>query len=214
MTSTCNTIESSAEIVILDDANICLRVVLPNRHRDAKCIKMSISRTASADAIITELSTLTTSSHGLARVIETLVQALVIRRRRVEIATLSLIDPEEQVYPQRVLIESMNPNELLTTALHKPASLSHTHNFVATHLEDLIVQSSPETVALFEALCVRYEYCRVLACWWLCMAILVSAIVGIVVGMATNGIDRGIAIGTGVLAVLGAVQAGLIYLVK
>jgi hypothetical protein len=62
-------------------------------------------------------------------------------------------------------------------------------------------------------LLVGYSFSRSLACVWLAFATLVAIFAGTAAGVVRHNFDIGLAVGSGVLGVLTAVQALTVYLI-
>lgn len=99
---------------------------------------------------------------------------------------------------------------LLTDAFHRPFLLHNHGSFVGRHLS--FTSEVPGDAESREALLVDTIFSTRFACIWLAIAIFASIVAGIVTGAMNKSLLNGLGFGSGVLAMLTAIQGLLVWL--
>ena len=117
-----------------------------------------------------------------------------------------MVDLEEQIVDPIVYIKDSECSESLTHAFHHPAQLRSASNFVLDHLEGIVGDNRLAWTVPRQALCLRKVFSRKAAFVWFCIALALSAETGLGAGLAKRDLGLGFAVGTGMLAILAAIQ--------
>jgi uncharacterized membrane-anchored protein len=118
---------------------------------------------------------------------------------------------EEQTENPTVYIEHTECSKPLTDAFHHPMQLRSASNFILDHLEGIVSDDHLPWTVPRQALYLGKSFSRAAAFFWFCVALVFSAGTGIGVGFAICDLRLGFAVGTGMLAVLAALQGALYW---
>jgi hypothetical protein len=118
---------------------------------------------------------------------------------------------EEQTGNPTVYIEHSECNKPLTDAFHRPMQLRSASSFVLDHLKGIVGGDQLPWTVPRQALCLGKSFNGKAAFLWSCVALVSSAGAGVGVGLAIRDLRLGFAVGTGMLAVLAALQGALYW---
>jgi uncharacterized membrane-anchored protein len=113
-----------------------------------------------------------------------------------------------------VYIKHSECSEPLTHAFHHPEQLRLASNFVLDHLEGIVGDNRLAWTVPRQALCLGKVFSRTAAFVWFCIVLALSAGTGVGSGLAKRDLGLGFAVGTGMLAVLAALQGVLFWQIK
>jgi hypothetical protein len=119
---------------------------------------------------------------------------------------------ESQSLPCKVFIESRESMEISTEAFHCPEILSSVTDFAEWNAAYRLDVSSPSFDGPKKALLIGRRFNKTAACMWLLLALLVSVAAGVEVGVVCRDVNLGMSIGTGILALLTAVEGLVMWL--
>lgn len=120
------------------------------------------------------------------------------------------MDHESQNYPQPVSVSSADHNALLSDGFVKPEGFLGHPSVISRHASFAV--NDTETVdGDLKAILIGPVFSPAMACFWLGLAIMVSAAGGIGVGIVRHSIVNGVGFGSGLLAMLTAIQALVIW---
>jgi hypothetical protein len=115
-------------------------------------------------------------------------------------------------FPCRVFIESRESMEIFTEAFHRPEILSSVMDFAERYVTCRLDVSSPFTDDPEKALLIGRRFNKTAACVWFLLALLISVAAGVEVGVVYGDINLGMSVGTGILALLTAVEGLVMWL--
>lgn len=122
-------------------------------------------------------------------------------------------DPETQDYPRAVIIKSREPLPELTKAFHNPALLNGTGTALLRDNEHMNVALGRNKIdGRYHAILIKTEASRWLIVAGVLGSIVVSAVIGFVVGYFTGNGELGVAASAAAIAVLTFIQGCLVFL--
>uniref|UniRef100_A0A0B7K525 Uncharacterized protein n=2 Tax=Bionectria ochroleuca TaxID=29856 RepID=A0A0B7K525_BIOOC len=167
--------------------------------------------------VFTKLTQMRTTS-GWSRLFVASTDAALMRRDSVWIVSVSplsgsgsnMLDLEAQAGSQRVYVSQSEYSEALTKAFYNPQLLHTANDFVVSKYEGLIQANGVVSAEPKKALCVKkIFYPRAAAVWF--GLVFLSTAIGLTAGVAGHDLMLGLAVGTGLLAILGAIQGVIIW---
>lgn len=102
--------------------------------------------------------------------------------------------------------------EIFTEAFHRPEILSSVMDFAERYLAYRLGVSPASTGDSEKALLIGRRFNKTAACVWFLLALLISVAAGIGVGVVYGDVNLGMSAGTGILALLTAVEGLMMWL--
>jgi hypothetical protein len=125
---------------------------------------------------------------------------------------MSSSDLEGLCFPCKVFIESRESMEIFTEAFHHPEILSSVMDFAERYVGYRLDVPSPFSDGPEKVLLIGRRFNKTAACVWFLLALLISLVAGVEVGVVYRDVNLGMSIGTGILAVLTAVEGLVMWL--
>jgi hypothetical protein len=123
----------------------------------------------------------------------------------------NMLDLEAQAGSQRVYVSQSEYSEALTKAFYNPQLLHTANDFVVSKYEGLIQANGVVSAEPKKALCVKKVFYPRAAAVWFGLVFFLSTAIGLTAGVAGHDLMLGLAVGTGLLAILGAIQGVIIW---
>ncbi|KAK4983983.1 hypothetical protein LTR50_006893 [Elasticomyces elasticus] len=198
--------------------NIHVRVAHDEGENQYSCNLLAIDAANQGEDLMIKLHEMDDGeSRCLSRFIRACGDAFLMQQDSVWLVSFSPLtssvaaDPEAQAVLHPIYVKHSECSEPLTQAFHHPEQLRSAKNFVYSHLEGIIDSSRLAWAAPRQALYLRKSFGSKAAFIWFGNAFVLSTGAGIGAGLAKHDSGLSIAVGTGMLALLSAIQCLLIW---
>lgn len=111
-------------------------------------------------------------------------------------------------------IEDKHRCHVLTNALRKFKTLPSGADFITSYSRFAVVDETPEDIHARCALLVQLELSKVIILLFLVCSLILSAVLGVVVGVWRQSLDSGLGVGGGILGLIGVVEGMLTWWLK
>ncbi|KAG9200273.1 hypothetical protein G6514_007486 [Epicoccum nigrum] len=190
--------------------SIQIRVVHAGPRQQYRCRLLPIEALNQGEDLMAKLRRMLQADSGrISRCITACKDAFLMRHDSLSSSAVAQL--EEQTGNPTVYIEHSECNKPLTDAFHRPVQLRSASSFVLDHLKGIVGGDQLPWTVPRQALCLGKSFNGKAAFLWSCVALVLSAGAGVGVGLAIRDLRLGFAVGTGMLAVLAALQGALYW---
>jgi hypothetical protein len=138
--------------------------------------------------------------------------SLTVQLIKSQLVQMSSSNLESQRFPCKVFIESSEYSQLLTRAFHRPDILRSADIFVSYNACYAFGAHTSKRCSSKKALLIKNQFDKAVASIWFGLALVISVAIGIGMGSVFHDVNFGISIGSGMLALLTAVQGLVMWL--